>query len=110
MLVNFFESADENAILVPLLKDPGTKEIFLGLLLQAKMMSKWNLSWLFFDIMFESDFHQHTRKTKSIKRESSASGMMLSQLGGITLRMDGSNMVEVWIIGTWSAFGMLYLW
>jgi len=77
--------------------DNSSARIFLGVVLQTVMMSRWNLCWIFCDIMLDTDFHRHTRHEYSI-RESSGVGLKSPVLLG-TWDMSEDNTVEVWIIG-----------
>jgi len=59
--------------------------------------------------MLGTDFHHHTRRRTTMLKQSGKMSLKSPILGGTTLRMDNNNMVEVWIVGIWSAFGMLHL-
>jgi len=94
---------NQNAIFVMSLKDSKTKDnhtarVFLGVMFQAVMMVKWNLSWIFCDVMLETDFHRHTKRSKHAIRESSEKDLISPVLGEVGLNMAENNMVEVWII------------
>jgi len=116
MVGSFTNLPDFNDTLVILLKDQEVDQevkveeagqIFLGVVFQAIMMCRWNLSWIFCDVMLDSDFHAHSIHSKKI-RESTGLSLMAPSFGGLT--MSDNNMVEVGIIGLWSAFALLHLW
>jgi len=96
----FVISLKENDLLPEGQKDEHAGRIFLGAVFQAAIMTRWNLLWIFCDIMLESDFHRHTRTSNLVLRESGGKSLVSPVLAAGSLNMDENNVVEIWIIGT----------
>lgn len=83
--------------------------VFLTAVFQAVLMCRWNLTWIFLDIALDIDFHRHNKR-RNRQRESTGQDLMSPKFVGKSDLLGKSNMVEVWIVGIWTAFGVLHVW
>jgi len=115
MTTKFNHVPDLNELLVSIMGSGEMTDhaghIFMGCILQAVIMSRWNLAWIFCDIALDSNFHRQCPKTREsiLRRQSAGVGLMSPGMLG-NVGMADTNFVEVWIIGIWTAYGILHLW